>query len=62
MADDAVNAVDYGGTSDSDFESDEVPPGSQRNRAFWRMILASFMQDSDAHHHRRCGKDGDRRL
>ena len=31
------------------------PPGSQleRNRAFWRMISASFMQVSDAHLHRR---------
>ena len=31
------------------------PPGSQleRNRAFWRMISASVMQLSDAHHHRR---------
>ncbi len=33
------------------------PPGSQlrveRNRAFWRMIPASFMQVSDAHPHRR---------
>jgi len=64
MADGAVDAVDYGGTSDSDSESDEVPsrlpaPGGI---VIWRMILASFMQDSDAHHHRRCGKDGDRRL
>ena len=31
------------------------PPGSQleRNRAFLRMSLASFMQDADAHHRRR---------
>ncbi len=31
------------------------PPGSQleRNRAFWRMISASFMLVSDAHLHRR---------
>ena len=31
------------------------PPGSQleRNRAFWHMIPASFMQVSDAHLHRR---------
>ena len=49
MSDDAV---DYGSSSD---ESDKVPPGSQleRNRAFWRMISASFMQVSDAHFHRR---------
>jgi hypothetical protein len=48
-------AVDYSGTSDSDSESDRSPPGSQleRNRAFWRMISASFMQVSDAHLHRR---------
>ena len=51
MSDDAV---DYSGTSDSDSESDRPPPGSQleRNRAFWHMISASFMQVSDAHLYR----------
>jgi hypothetical protein len=58
MSDDAV---DYSGTSDSDSESDKVPSGSQleRNRAFWRMISASFMQVSDAHLHRRNTVDVD---
>jgi hypothetical protein len=39
-------------------ETDKVPSGSQleRNRAFWRMISASFMQVSDAHLHRRNGR------
>jgi hypothetical protein len=51
MSDDAV---DYSGTSDSDSESDKVPEVQlERNRAFWRMISASFIQDSDAHLHRR---------
>ena len=47
MSDDAV---DYSGTSESDSESDKVPSRLQleRNRAFWRMISASFTLVSDA--------------
>jgi hypothetical protein len=42
-------------------ESDKVPSRLpqvelERNRAFWRMISASFMQVSDAHLHRRNGR------
>jgi hypothetical protein len=57
-------AVDYGGsvtavaTRRVRVPVIRSPPGSQleRNRAFWRMISASFMQDSDANHHRRNGR------
>ena len=60
MSDDAA---DYGGSSDADLvRVIRSPPLAssqlERNRAFGRMILASFMLDSYAsvHHHRRNGR------